>query len=53
MGSEMCIRDRSLKGEDRNSDVEPTTVKVDSDLEESKTNGEVDGEKRGTHRGDA
>ena len=44
---------QSLKGEDRNSDVEPTTVKVDSDLEESKTNGEVDGEKRGTHRGDA
>lgn len=44
---------QSLKGEDRSSDVEPKTVKVDSDLDESKTSGEVDGEKRGNHRGDA
>ena len=44
---------QSLKGEDRSSDVEPKTIKVESDLDESKTNGEVDGEKRGNHRGDA
>lgn len=44
---------QSLKGEDRSSDVEPKTVKVESDLDASKTNGEVDGEKRGNHRGDA
>lgn len=37
----------SLKGEDRSSDTEPKEVKVDSDPEAS------EGEKRGTHRGDA
>lgn len=38
----------SLKGEDRSSDTEPKVVKVDSDPEASN-----EGDKRGSHRGDA